>query len=45
MHIAYAYDQNISKMSSYFSSAHEIMFGINIGLFEPEGIKKTIKRR
>jgi len=44
MHIAYAYDQNISKMSSYFSSAHEIMFGINIGLFEPEGIKKTIKR-
>ncbi len=45
MHIAYAYEHSISRMSSYFSSAHEIMLGLNIGLFEPEGIKKTVKRR
>ena len=43
MHIAYIYEQSISKMSSYFSGAHEIMLGLNIGLFEPEGIRKTVK--
>jgi type IX secretion system PorP/SprF family membrane protein len=43
MHIGYIYEQSISKMSSYFSGAHEIMFGLNIGLFEPEGIRKTVK--
>jgi type IX secretion system PorP/SprF family membrane protein len=41
MHIGYIYEQSISKMSSYFSGAHEIMVGMNIGLFEPEGIRKT----
>lgn len=45
MHIGYVYEQNISKMSSYFSSAHEIMLGLNIGLFEPEGIRKTVRNR
>lgn len=45
IHIAYAYEQTVSKMISYFSSAHEIMFGLNIGLFEPEGLRKTVKRK
>lgn len=43
MHIGYVYEQSISKMSNYFSGAHEIMLGLNIGLFEPEGIRKTVR--
>jgi type IX secretion system PorP/SprF family membrane protein len=45
MHIGYIYEQSISKMSNYFSGAHEIMLGLNIGLFEPEGLRKTVRRR
>jgi type IX secretion system PorP/SprF family membrane protein len=44
-YVAYAYEQSISGMSSYFSGSHEIMFGMNIGLFEPLGLRKTNKRR
>jgi type IX secretion system PorP/SprF family membrane protein len=45
MHIGYIYEQSVSKMSNYFSSAHEIMLGLNIGLFEPAGIRKTVRVR
>jgi type IX secretion system PorP/SprF family membrane protein len=45
IHIGYVYEQSISKMSHYFSGAHEIMLGLNIGLFEPEGIRKTVRVR
>ncbi len=45
MHIGYIYEQSVSNMSHYFSGAHEIMLGINIGLFEPEGIKRTTTNR
>jgi type IX secretion system PorP/SprF family membrane protein len=44
-YVAYAFEQNISGMSNYFSGSHEIMLGMNIGLYEPLGlIKKTRKR-
>ena len=39
-YIAYAYDQNVSRMGSYFGGSHEIMLGINIGLYEPQGLRK-----
>lgn len=45
MHIGYRYQQSVSKMSSYFAGAHEIMLGVNIGLFEPEGLRKTVRTR
>ena len=45
MYFAYAFEQSISKMANYFSSSHEIMLGINIGLFEPSGLRKTARRR
>jgi type IX secretion system PorP/SprF family membrane protein len=40
---AYAYECNISRLQKYFGGSHEIMLGLNIGLFEPGGIKKTVK--
>ena len=45
LHLAYAYEQSISSMSNYFSGSHEVMLGLNIGLFEPEGLRKTAKRK
>jgi type IX secretion system PorP/SprF family membrane protein len=45
LHIAYGYEQSVSSLSRYFSGSHEVMLGLNIGLFEPEGIRKTIKRK
>lgn len=45
LHLAYAYEQSVSSLSNYFSGSHEVMLGINIGLFEPEGIRKTAKRK
>jgi len=45
LHLAYCYEQSISSLSNYFSGSHEIMLGLNIGLFEPEGIRKTVKRK
>jgi type IX secretion system PorP/SprF family membrane protein len=44
-YVAYAYEQNISGMSSYFSGSHEIMLGMNIGLYEPLGIIKRSGKR
>lgn len=40
--VAYAYEQNISDMGSYFNGPHEIMFGVNIGLYEPKGLRKHL---
>lgn len=45
MHVAYVYDHYVGKMGKYFSSAHEIVLGINVGVFEPEGIRKVIKHK
>ncbi|MBN1415699.1 MAG: PorP/SprF family type IX secretion system membrane protein [Bacteroidales bacterium] len=44
-HLAYGYEQSISRLSNYFSGSHEIMLGLNIGLFEPEGLRKTVRRK
>jgi type IX secretion system PorP/SprF family membrane protein len=45
LHLAYGYEQSVSSLSHYFSGSHEVMLGLNIGLFEPEGIRKTAKRK
>jgi type IX secretion system PorP/SprF family membrane protein len=45
LHLAYGYEQSITSLSNYFSGSHEIMLGLNIGLFEPEGIRKTTRNR
>ncbi len=43
MTFGYAYECNVSRLQKYFGGSHEIMMGLNIGLFEPEGIRKTVK--
>jgi type IX secretion system PorP/SprF family membrane protein len=42
--IAYALEQSYSTMADYFPNTHEIILGINIGHYEPVGLKKTVKR-
>jgi hypothetical protein len=42
-YIAYAYDQNISEMAKFYAGSHEIMFGVNIGLYEPQGLRKKAR--
>jgi type IX secretion system PorP/SprF family membrane protein len=42
--VSYAFEHNISGMSSYYSSSHEIMIGMNIGHYEP-GLKKRTGKR
>jgi type IX secretion system PorP/SprF family membrane protein len=44
MHLAYGYEQSVSEFSSFYSGWHELMLGLNIGLFEPEGLKKTVRK-
>lgn len=44
MHLGYAYEQNLNHLKSMYSSTHEIMIGFNIGFFEPEGVRKTIRK-
>jgi type IX secretion system PorP/SprF family membrane protein len=44
LYFVYAYEQSVSQMAKYFSNSHEIMVGLNIGLYEPEGLRKTAKR-
>jgi type IX secretion system PorP/SprF family membrane protein len=44
IHIVYALEQSVSRMAKYFPNSHEIILGINIGLFEPGRLKKTVKR-
>jgi type IX secretion system PorP/SprF family membrane protein len=43
IHFAYVFEQNISEMGNYFHGAHEIMLGVNIGIYEPEGMRKRAK--
>jgi type IX secretion system PorP/SprF family membrane protein len=42
---AYAYEQNISGMSSFYNGSHEIMIGMNIGLYEPLGLRKRTGKK
>jgi type IX secretion system PorP/SprF family membrane protein len=41
-YFAYVYEQNLSYLGSYFSGSHEIMIGINIGIYEPQGLIKRV---
>ncbi len=41
-YFAYAFEQNVSYMGSYFNGSHEIMIGMNIGLYEPQGLRKRV---
>jgi type IX secretion system PorP/SprF family membrane protein len=45
LHLAYGYEHSITSMSRSYSGSHEILLGLNIGLFEPEGIRKTVRIR
>lgn len=40
---AYIFEHSLSSMIKYYSGAHEIMLGINIGLYEAEGLRKIAK--
>jgi type IX secretion system PorP/SprF family membrane protein len=40
IYLSYIFDHSISSMGSYFGSSHEILLGVNISSYEPEGIKK-----
>jgi type IX secretion system PorP/SprF family membrane protein len=44
VYFVYAFEQSVSQMAKYFSSSHEIMIGLNIGLYEPQGLRKTVIR-
>jgi hypothetical protein len=41
VYLAYALERNISSMGNYYGSSHEVMLGINIGLFQPQGRKNA----
>jgi len=41
--MVYVYEHSVSEMITYYTGNHEIMLGINIGLYEPEGIRKLTK--
>jgi type IX secretion system PorP/SprF family membrane protein len=40
VYIAYVFEHSTSEMGTYFNGSHELMLGINIGLYEPEGLRK-----
>lgn len=42
-YLAYNYEQNVSRMMKYFDASHEIMLGVNIGLYKVEGIRKVVR--
>jgi hypothetical protein len=44
MYVGYAYEQSLNHLNAYFAGTHEIMVGFNIGFFEPEGIRKTVRK-
>jgi type IX secretion system PorP/SprF family membrane protein len=44
-YIGYAYEYNNLKMGRFYGDSHELMLGMNIGLFEPEGIRKVTNRK
>lgn len=41
-YIGYVYEQGVSDLGSYFGPSHELMLGLNIGLFEPQGLRKRV---
>ena len=44
LYFAYSFEQNVSKLANYNLGTHELMLGMNIGLFEAEGIRKRTRR-
>lgn len=42
-YMSYSYDLGVSELVKYFDGSHEIMFGLNLGLYETEGIRKTVR--
>ncbi len=42
-YFVYSYEQNISQVAKSNFGTHELMLGLNIGLFEVEGIRKRVK--
>lgn len=43
-YIGYIYDQSFAQISRYFQGSHEIMLGINLGLYETPGIRKVVRK-
>ena len=41
--VGYIYEHSTSKMIQHYGGSHELMIGLNIGLFEAEGIRKTVR--
>ncbi len=44
-YLAYNYEHSVSKMMKYFEGSHEIMLGVNIGLYKVEGIRKVVREQ
>jgi type IX secretion system PorP/SprF family membrane protein len=44
MQLGYAYEQSMNHLGTYYAGINEIMIGYNIGFFEPEGIRKTVRK-
>lgn len=42
-YLAYNYEHSVSKMMRYFEGSHELMLGVNIGLYKVEGIRKVVR--
>ena len=42
-YVAYVFEHSVSSMIKYYNSAHEVMLGVNIGLYQAEGLKKLTK--
>jgi type IX secretion system PorP/SprF family membrane protein len=42
--IAYATELGISDIASNYGNMHELMIGINIGIFEPQGLRKRTSK-
>jgi type IX secretion system PorP/SprF family membrane protein len=40
MYFTYTFEHSVSQMGTYFGSSHEIMLGINIGLYERPSLRK-----
>ena len=43
IYFGYAFEQQFSKTAKYNMGSHELMIGLNIGLFELQGIRKVVK--
>ena len=42
-HIAYIFEHSLTSMIKYYQGTHELMLGLNIGLYETEGLRKIAK--